>query len=246
MIIRKSDREIELIRECGKIGAKLFEKLENYIKPGVKTKDINRIVEDFLRSFGAVPAFKGYREFPAASCVSIDNEVVHGVPGERVLEEGQIVSIDVGVAKNSYVSDSAVTFPVGKISDEKMKLLEVTKKSLEAGIQNAKEGNRVHDISSAVQEVVESAGFSVVRDLAGHGVGINLHEEPDIPNFGVPHTGRRLFKGMVIAIEPMVNMGSYEIKTLNDGWTVLTVDGKPSAHFEHTVAITDGEPDILT
>jgi len=246
MIIRKSDSEIELIRECGKISAALFEKLEDYIKPGIKTKDINKIVEDFLHSFSAVPAFKGYREFPAASCVSIDNEVVHGIPGERVLEEGQIVSIDVGVAKNSYVSDSAVTFPVGKISDEKMKLLEVTKKSLEAGIQNAKEGNRVHDISSAVQEVVESAGFSVVRDLAGHGVGISLHEEPDIPNFGVPHTGRRLFRGMVIAIEPMVNMGSYEIKTLNDGWTVLTVDGKPSAHFEHTVAITEGEPDILT
>jgi len=147
--------------------------------------------------------------------------------------------------KGSF-EDSAVTFPVGKISDEKMKLLAVTKKSLEAGIQNAKEGNRVRDISSAVQEVVESAGFSVVRDLAGHGVGISLHEEPDIPNFGVPHTGIRLFKGMVIAIEPMVNMGSYEIKTLNDGWTVLTVDGKPSAHFEHTVAITEGEPDILT
>jgi len=246
MVIIKSVHEVELIRECGKISAKLFEMLKNIVKPGITTEKVDDVIVEFLHSFEALPAFKGYRGFPASSCISIDNEVVHGIPGKRVIKEGQLVSIDIGVKKNGYISDSAKTFPVGEVSEEKMRLLTVTERSLYAGIQKARIGNRLYDISSAVQEIVESAGFNVVRDLAGHGVGINVHEEPDVPNFGVPHTGRRLIKGMVLAIEPMVNMGDFEVKTSENGWTVLTADGKPSAHFEHTIAITGGDPDILT
>jgi methionyl aminopeptidase len=246
MIIKKSEREIELIRECGKISVRLFEILKGIIKTGVTTEEIDTVIYDFLKSCDATPAFKGYRGFPANSCISIDDEVVHGIPCKRVIQDGQLVSVDVGVRKNGYISDSAKTYPVGIVSFDKLKLLEVTEKSLYAGIEKAREGNRVSDISNAIQVVVESAGFSVVRDLAGHGVGINIHEEPDVPNFGVPNTGRRLSTGMVLAIEPMVNMGSYEVRTSDNGWTVLTVDGKPSAHFEHTVAITKGKPDILT
>ncbi len=246
MIIKKSEREIELIRECGKISTKLFEILKGVIEPGITTEQIDTFICDFLRSYNATPAFKGYRGFPANSCISIDDEVVHGIPSKRVIQDGQLVSVDIGVCKNGYISDSAKTYPVGNVSFDKLKLLEVTEKSLYAGIEKARAKNRVSDISNAIQVVVECAGFSVVRELAGHGVGINIHEEPDVPNFGVPNTGRRLSKGMVLAIEPMVNMGSYEVRTSDNGWTVLTVDGKPSAHFEHTVAITEGEPDILT
>ena len=246
MITLKSKQEIELIRECGKISSKLFNALCDIVKPGITTGEIDNFIGDFLQSHDAEPAFKGYRGFPANSCISIDREVVHGIPSGRVVKEGEIVGIDIGVRKNGYISDAANTYAVGEISFEKQKLMEITEKSLYAGIEKARVGNRVHDISSVVQEIVENAGFSVVRDLTGHGVGLELHEEPEVPNFGVPNTGRRLLDGMVIAIEPMVNMGGYEVRTADNGWTIETIDGQPSAHFEHTIAIVDGTADILT
>ncbi|MCK4967096.1 type I methionyl aminopeptidase [bacterium] len=246
MINLKSKQEIELIRECGKISAELFNALCDIVKDGITTEKIDKFIGDFLKTRNAEPAFKGYRGFPANSCISIDREVVHGIPSGRIIKKGQIVSIDIGVKKNGYISDSANSYAVGEISFEKKKLIEITKNSLYAGIEKARVGNRVHDISSAVQEMVENAGFSVVRDLTGHGVGREIHEEPEVPNFGVPNTGRRLLEGMVIAIEPMVNMGGYEVQTADNGWTIETIDGQPSAHFEHTVAIVDGDADILT
>ena len=246
MINLKSKQEIELIRECGKISAELFNDLCDIVKDGITTEKIDKFIGDFLKTRNAEPAFKGYRGFPANSCISIDREVVHGIPSGRIIKKGQIVSIDIGVKKNGYISDSANSYAVGEISFEKKKLIEITKNSLYAGIEKARVGNRVHDISSAVQEMVENAGFSVVRDLTGHGVGREIHEEPEVPNFGVPNTGRRLLEGMVIAIEPMVNMGGYEVQTADNGWTIETIDGQPSAHFEHTVAIVDGDADILT
>ncbi len=246
MINLKSKQEIELIRECGKISVELFNALCDIVKDGITTEKIDKFIGDFLKTRNAEPAFKGYRGFPANSCISIDREVVHGIPSGRIIKKGQIVSIDIGVKKNGYISDSANSYAVGEISFEKKKLIEITKNSLYAGIEKARVGNRVHDISSAVQEMVENAGFSVVRDLTGHGVGREIHEEPEVPNFGVPNTGRRLLEGMVIAIEPMVNMGGYEVQTADNGWTIETIDGQPSAHFEHTVAIVDGDADILT
>lgn len=251
MINIKTPEEINLMRESCRIVAEVLRLLESYIKPGITTKELDQIAEEYIRSQGAEPAFKGYGNdksnlYPASLCTSIDDEVVHGIPDKRKLEEGQIISIDVGVRKNKFYGDGAKSFPVGKVSEEKMKLLKITEESLYRGIEKAKAGNRLHDISAAVQKHVESAGFSVVRDLVGHGIGKDLHEEPQIPNYGEPGTGILLKPGMTLAIEPMVNMGTYRVKFNSDGWTVTTYDGKPSAHFEHTICITESEPEILT
>lgn len=246
MIIIKSKREIEELRRSNAIVAEVFEKLKKVIVPGIQTKELDQIAEDIIRSRGALPAFKGYRGFPATLCISINEEVVHGIPGSRRIKEGDIVSIDVGVNMNGYFGDGAITIAVGEIDDVGKKLIEVTEKALYIGIEKARPGNRLFDISYAIQSWVESNGFSVVRDFVGHGIGKDLHEEPQIPNFGSPNQGPRLEKGMVFALEPMVNEGTYMVKILSDGWTVVTVDGKRSAHFEHSIAITDGEAEILS
>jgi methionyl aminopeptidase len=247
----KSPREIQLMRESGRIVAEVLALVGVRIAPGARTKDLDTFAEDYIRSKGAVPAFKGYGHdpknlFPGTLCISIDEEVVHGIPDGRVLKEGQIVSIDVGVKKNGYFGDGARTFAVGSVSEEKLRLLKTTEASLYRGIANARSGNHLHDVSHAVQERVEQEGFSVVRDLVGHGVGKNLHEEPAVPNFGTAGTGILLKEGMVLAIEPMVNAGTHRVEMGDDGWTIRTVDGKPSAHFEHTVLITSGDAEILT
>ena len=251
MVYLKTKREIELIRESCKIVAEVLKLIGAQIKPGVTTIALDKLAEDYIRSFGGVPAFKGYGSqkdnlFPATLCTSVDAEVVHGIPGKRVLKEGEIVSIDVGVKKSGYFGDGAWSFAVGSVSAEKQRLLDVTRESLCKGIEKAKAGNKVHDISAAVQSHVEAHGFSVVRELVGHGVGKELHEPPNVPNFGKPGTGPELKAGMTLAIEPMVNLGGYQVMMQPDGWTVITRDGLPSAHFEHTIAIVDGEPEILT
>jgi len=251
VIYIKTQKEIDFIRESCRIVAETLQLVKSNVKAGITTFELDRIAEDYIRSNNASPAFKGYSQgglpgFPGSVCTSINEAVVHGIPGEARLKEGDIISLDVGVLKNNYYGDAATTVAVGKISDEKRKLLEVTEKSLQLGIEQAKNGNRVHDISAAVQEYVEQNGFSIVRDLCGHGVGKFLHEDPAIPNFGRRGTGSRLKNGMTLAIEPMVNAGSYEVTTSSDGWTVLTEDGSPSAHFEHTILIKDNSPEILT
>jgi methionyl aminopeptidase len=246
MIELKSEREIKIIRENGRIVALTLNYLKEKIKPGIKTIELDFWAEEFIKRNKAVPAFKGYRGFPKNICVSIDEEVVHGIPGQRVLKEGEIVSVDVGVLKDGFYADGAWTFPVGEISDEAKKLLGVAKKGLKAGIAQARSGNRLGDISFAVQSLVEKNGFSVVRDLTGHGIGRQMHEDPPIPNFGISGMGPLLKEGMVLAIEPMVNAGTYKIKTLDDNWTVVTEDGSLSAHFEHTIAISQNEGEILT
>ncbi len=251
MIYIKTKKEIDLIRTSCKIVAETLQLVKSNIKPGVTTFELDKIAEDYIRSNDAVPAFKGYRQgplvpFPGSICASIDDEVVHGIPGNRVLKEGEIIAIDVGVLKNNYFGDAALSVPVGNISSEKVKLLEVTEKSLYLGIEQAIAGNRIHDISSAVQEYVESNGFSVVRELCGHGVGKFLHEDPSVPNFGKKGTGAKLKNGMTLAIEPMVNLGKYFVKTKQDGWTVITEDSSPSAHFEHTILINNNSPEILS
>ena len=226
--------------------AEVFEKLKGIIEPGITTKELDQVAEDYILLKGARPAFKGYRGFPATLCISVNDEVVHGIPGQRRLKQGDIVSLDVGVNYLGYFGDAAITFPVGEVDPEAKRLLEVTEKALYIGIEKAKVGNRLFDISYAIQSWVESHGFSVVRDFVGHGIGRELHEEPQIPNFGVPHQGPRLGKGMVFALEPMVNEGTYEVRVLSDGWTVVTADGKRSAHFEHTIAITEDGAEILS
>lgn len=251
MILIKSIKEIDYIRQSCKIVAETLQIVKKYVKPGVTTKELDQIAEDYILSNNASAAFKGYSQggaegFPATLCTSIDDEIVHGIPGLRVLKNGEIISIDVGVKKNGYFGDAALTIPVGEISEEKKRLLEITEKSLYLGIKKAVNENKVHDISEAVQEYVEINGFSVVRELCGHGVGKYLHEDPSIPNYGKKGTGAKLKTGMTIAIEPMVNAGNYYVKTASDGWTVLTADGKPSAHFEHTVLVLNNEPEILT
>jgi methionyl aminopeptidase len=246
MIIIKSLREIEQLKRSNAIVAEVFQKLTKMIAPGIATQDLDQIAEEIIFSRGAIPAFKGYRGFPKTLCISINEEVVHGIPNERRLKEGDIVSLDVGVNLNGYYGDAAITLPVGKVDEAAQRLLEATEKALYIGIKKAKIGNRLFDISYAIQAWVESQGFSVVRDFVGHGIGKSLHEEPQIPNFGSPHQGPRLEKGMVFALEPMVNEGTYEVKVLSDGWTVVTADGKRSAHFEHTIAITNGEAEILS
>ena len=247
----KSEHEIELIRESCRIVAEVLALVGAQVKPGVFTRELDRIAEEYIRSKDAVPAFKGYGHdrhnlFPSTLCVSVEDEVVHGIPNGRKLEEGQVVSLDVGVKKNGYFGDGARTFAVGRTSHEKMRLMQVTEESLYKGIEMARAGNHLHDVSSAVQKHVEDAGFSVVRDLVGHGIGKQLHEEPAIPNFGVAGTGIVLKEGMTLAIEPMVNAGTFKVEVDGDGWTVRTADGKPSAHFEHTIVVRQGEPEILT
>jgi methionyl aminopeptidase len=246
MIIIKSPREIEQLKRSNAIVAEVFEKLKGMIQPGITTIELDQIAEEYILSKGGRPAFKGYRGFPATLCISINEEVVHGIPGQRRLKEGDIVSLDVGVNFVGYFGDSAITLPVGDVDPEGKRLLEVTKAALSIGIEKAKIGNRLFDISYAIQRWVESHGFSVVRDFVGHGIGKELHEEPQIPNFGAPHQGPRLEKGMVFALEPMVNEGTYEVRVLSDGWTVVTADGKRSAHFEHTITITDDGAEILS
>ncbi|MGK9477536.1 type I methionyl aminopeptidase [Melioribacter sp. OK-6-Me] len=251
MIIIKTKKEIDYIRESSQIVAEVLQLLKNYVKPGITTLELDKMAEDYILSNNARAAFKGYSQvgsfdFPGSICSSIDDEVVHGIPGNRVLKEGEIISIDVGVEKNGYYGDAALTVAVGNISEEKRKLMEVTEKSLYLAIEEARAGNRIGDIGYAVQSYVESFGYSVVRDLCGHGVGKHLHEDPQIPNYGKKGSGAILKNGMTIAIEPMINLGTHKVFVEEDGWTVKTMDGKPSAHFEHTIAIIDGKPEILT
>jgi len=246
VITIKTDAQINLMRRAGKIVAETLEFVEKNLKPGMMTAEIDRIAEEFILSKGAKPAFKGYHGFPAATCISIDDEVVHGIPGKRVLVEGQIVSVDLGAIFDGFYGDSARTFPIGEISEEKKKLLEVTKRSLEVGIAEVRAGNKLGRVSNAIQRSAESAGFSVVRDLVGHGIGRAMHEEPQIPNFGLPGTGPVLKKGMTLALEPMLNIGDWHTRVGDDRWTVFTADGSLSAHFEHTIALTDAEAEVLT
>lgn len=246
MITLKSDSQVKLMREAGRIVAETHKLLAGMIAPGITTQELDQAAEAYIRSRGAIPAFKGYNGFPATICASVNEEVVHGFPSLRKLQSGDIISIDIGAIKNGYVGDAAVTHPVGVVSPDKLKLLEVTAASLHEGIKAAVPGNRLSDISHAVQAYVEKHGFSVVRDYVGHGIGQEMHEEPQIPNFGRPGHGPRLQKGMTLAVEPMVNMGTYKVKTLLDNWTVVTEDGQCSAHFEHTIAITASGPEILT
>ncbi len=246
MIIIKSQRELRYMRDAGRVVAGVLGELSRAIKPGVTTGELDRLAEDFILARGARPAFKGLYGFPASICTSVNEQVVHGIPGLRKLESGDIISIDVGAEINGYYGDSAATFPVGEVSPEAKKLLQVTEEALYEGIRFARQGNRLSDISHAVQSYVEKNGFSVVRDYVGHGIGRSMHEEPQVPNFGKPGRGPRLKAGMTLAIEPMVNAGTHEVCTLGDNWTVVTRDSRLSAHFEHTIAITDGEPEILT
>lgn len=247
MIIIKSDQEIDLMRESGKVTGYILKELENIVRPGITTADINDFVEKTIRENGMIPTFLGYGGFPASACVSINEEVVHGIPDRnRVLKEGDIVSVDVGSTHKGYVSDAARTYPVGKISDEARKLIDATRESFFSGIEKCRVGCRLSDISHAIQEKAESEGFSVIRDFVGHGVGQKMHEDPQIPNFGKAGRGPRLARGMVFAIEPMICEGTYDVRTLENDWTVVTLDGKLSAHYENTVVITDGEPELLT
>jgi len=247
MITLKSPHEIDLMRRSGKITAAARALAGEMVKPGVTTQEINDAVERFIRKQGAVPSFLHYNGYPASACISVNDEIIHGIPSpKRVLREGDIVSVDVGAYIGGFHGDCAATFPCGKISPEAQRLIDVTRQSFFEGIRFAREGQRLQDISSAVQSYVESNGFSVVREYVGHGVGAKMHESPEIPNYGHPGHGPRLLRGMTLAIEPMVNAGAAAITQLSDGWTVKTADGKWSAHYENTILITDGEPEILT
>ncbi|MFH1386662.1 MAG: type I methionyl aminopeptidase [bacterium] len=242
----KSKDEVELIREAGAIVAEVLDKLSRLAQPGITTEELDRAGEKLIRERGANPVFIGYRGYRHATCISLNHEVVHGIPGKRELKKGDIVSIDVGAQKAGYIGDSAVTVPVGKISGKTEKLLRVGKEALKLAIRQARAGNHLGDVSAAIQRVAEKNGFSVVRDLYGHGVGRDLHEDPLIPNYGNPGEGAALKAGMVLAIEPMLNMGSWKVRTQDDGWTVITEDRSLSCHFEHTVVVTDGDPEVLT
>ena len=246
MIIIKNGHEIDAMRQACKITAAARALAGEMVRPGVSTKQIDKAVHDYIVSQGAKPSFLGYHGFPASACISVNSTVIHGIPGGYVLQEGDIVSIDVGAFYKGFHGDCAATFACGAISADAQKLIEVTKQSFFEGIRFAKRGHRVSDISHAIQTYVESNGFSVVRSFVGHGVGAQLHEEPEVPNFGAAGRGPRLLPGMTLAIEPMVNAGSYDVRVLRDGWTTVTADGKLSAHYENTVLITDGEPEILT
>jgi len=246
MVIRKSSRELALMRDAGRIVALTLALLEESIRPGVTTEELDELAEEFVREQGAEPSFLGYRGFPASVCVSVNEEVVHGIPGPRVLEEGDIVGLDFGVIYKGYQGDAAITVGVGDISEKAQELIDVTRGALAAGIAQCKSGNYLGDISSAIQTYAESRGFSVVRQYVSHGIGRHMHEDPQIPNYGLPGRGMLLKPGMTFAIEPMINVGTYLTRVLDDDWTVVTDDGELSAHFEHTVAITEGEPEILT
>ena len=247
MIIIKSSSEIDLMRESGKVTGFILKELENFIRPGLSTADIDRFVEKTIRDAGMIPTFKGYGGFPASACVSVNDEVVHGIPSKkRILREGDIVSVDVGATYKGYVSDAARTYPVGEVSDVARHLMQATKDSFFAGLEFCKVGCRLSDISHAIQVSAEGAGFGVIRDYVGHGVGQNMHEDPQIPNFGKAGRGPRLAAGMVFAIEPMITEKSYDTQVLSNDWTVVTIDGGLAAHYENTVVITDGEPELLT
>ena len=246
MITLKSPHEIELMRRAGKITAAARALARDMVKPGVTTAQIDKAVFQFIKEQGATPSFLHYNGYPASVCVSVNDEIIHGIPGKRVLQEGDIVSVDVGAKVHGFNGDCAGTYPCGEVSEEALRLIEVTRQSFFEGIKYAKPGYRVSDIGHAIQEYVESHGFSVVRAYEGHGVGAKLHEEPEIPNFGEPGHGPRLVKGMTLAIEPMVNAGTWDVYVLDNDWTAVTSDGKLSAHYENTVLITDGEPEILT
>ena len=247
MITLKSSQEIELMRQVGRITAAARALAGEMVAPGVTTQEIDKAVHRYIKTQGAVPSFLNYNGFPASVCISVNDEVIHGIPGNRVLREGDIVSIDVGAYKNGFHGDCAATYACGQISDEARRLIEVTKQSFYEGLKFAREGYRLPDLSGAIQRYVESNGFTVVREFVGHGIGAKLHESPEIPNFVDPRMGRpRFLRGMTIAVEPMVNAGKAGIKVLPDGWTVKTADGRLSAHYENTILITDGEPEILT
>ena len=247
MIVIKSKQEIDLMREAGKVTAEVLNLLNDFIKPGLSTLDVDKYVEKIIRDHKMVPTFKGYGGFPGSACVSVNDEIIHGIPSaDRILQEGDIVSIDTGATYKGYVSDAARTYPVGKIDDEAARLIEVTRDSFFEGIKYAKAGCRLSDISHAIQVKAESEGFGVIRDFVGHGLGRDLHEDPPIPNYGKPGKGPRLENGMVLAIEPMIVQGSYECDTLLNNWTVVTIDGLLAAHYENTVVINDGEPELLT
>jgi methionyl aminopeptidase len=246
MIMRKRAEELEKMRRAGRVVGETLAILQAAVRPGATTQELDEIAEREIRARGAIPSFKGYRGFPATICTSINSEIVHGIPGGRALKEGDLIKLDAGAIVEGYHGDSAVTVPVGEVSQEALKLIETTERSLQAGIAEAKVGNRIHDIGAAIQTTAEGAGFSVVREYVGHGIGRALHEDPPVPNYGKPGTGLRLEPGLVIAIEPMVNVGTYETRLLPDGWTVVTADGALSAHFEHTIAITDDGPEVLT
>ena len=247
MVTIKSEREIELMREAGRILAKVHEELGRTLVPGMSTKEIDRMCEDMIRSHGCVPSFLNYQGFPASVCISINDEVLHGIPDKhRYLEEGDIVSLDTGVIWKGYQSDAARTHMIGEVSGEARKLVEVTQQSFFEGIKYAKAGNHLNDISKAIQEYAESFGFGVVRDLVGHGIGTEMHEAPEIPNFAQRRKGIRLAAGMTLAIEPMITAGRYDVVWEDDGWTVVTEDGSLASHYENTILITDGEPEILS
>jgi methionyl aminopeptidase len=246
MLYLKTDEEIGLLRESNLLVSRTLAELAALIKPGITTLYLDKIAETFIRDHGAVPAFKGYGGFPNTLCTSVNEEVVHGIPSKYVLKEGDIISVDCGVILKGWYGDSAYTFPVGEITAELKKLLEYTKASLEEGVKKAVAGNRVGDISHAVQEKAESGGFSVVRELVGHGLGKKLHESPEVPNYGRSGSGQKMQKGLVICIEPMINIGRKETVQLRDGWTIRTADSKPSAHFEYAVAVDNGKADVLT
>lgn len=246
MIYLKSNNEIDLMRKSGRIVAEALAKIEEVIKPGITTRELDRIAEEYIRSCGAQPSFKGYHGFPATLCTSVNEQVVHGIPGDVVLQEGDIVSVDCGAYLNGFHGDAARTLAVGNVSTEVQKLIDVTRESFFEGVKYAIIGSRMGDISHAIQAYVESNGFSVVRDYVGHGIGKEMHEEPPVPNYGKAGRGVKLAKGMALAIEPMVNMGSYAVNELSDGWTVVTYDGKKSAHYENTIVILENGPEILT
>lgn len=246
MVILKLPDEIEKARTSNRIVAEVLNRLREKVKPGVRTRELDKLAAEIADKRGAKPAFKGYNGYPYALCVSVNEVVVHGMPSERILEEGDIVGLDFGVCYQGFFGDAAITLPLGRVTQKASRLMQVTEQSLYAGIEQAKAGNRLGDISAAVQDLVEAAGYSVVRDFVGHGIGKSLHEEPQIPNFGKKGRGIELKSGMILAIEPMVNEGNYKVEILSDGWTVVTKDGSLSAHFEHSIAITDNGPEILS
>ncbi|MFE4524401.1 type I methionyl aminopeptidase [Cytobacillus firmus] len=246
MIICKTPRELEIMREAGRIVALTHQELKKHIAPGITTRELDVIADKFIRKHDAIPSFKGYNGFRGSICASVNDELVHGIPGDRVLNDGDIISIDIGAKYNGYHGDSAWTYAVGQIDEESERLMDVTEESLYKGLEEAKPGERLSNISHAIQTYAESNGFSIVREYVGHGIGQDLHEDPQIPHYGPPNRGPRLKPGMVLAIEPMVNAGSRYVKTLSDNWTVVTVDGKRCAHFEHTIAITECGYEILT
>lgn len=246
MIPIKSEEDLKMLQKSGKILSKIMRRLQKFVRKGVSTIEIEQLAEKLMQDEKVISAFKGYNGFPTNICTSVNEEVVHGIPGEKVLKEGDIISLDLGINYKGYLSDAAITLAVGRIDAKLHKLLEVTQDALCEGIKQARINNHLSDISYAIQTHVEKNGFSIVRQFVGHGIGYSLHEEPQIPNFGLPHQGEVLKKGMVLAIEPMVNMGTWECRILDNGWTAVTNDGYPSAHFEHTVAITENGPEILT